>query len=552
MDYKVIVFFLLTFMVKEKVHAQLNASLESNAQWYIDDDKVQLSNDESEERLRANSYLRLDYLKGNWSFVAQVESYEPISLLNYNPDFKGTNIGTVYAEYNFEDIDLEIGGGHLYEQFGSGLILRTWEDRQLGINNSILGGRIKYDPFEEVSLTLLAGKQRIGMGFDLSDGFIYAGNIETNLSRIFKLGHLDLDLGLSYVGRYQDIKKEYSNAPELLNAYSARLNLVKSNIYFGAEYVYKENDLLVELGNIFNDIKNPGSALRFNMGYTQRGLGVDINLRRMENMGFYSQENLLGNQYNQGILNYIPALTKQYDYALQNIYVYQAQPSLVYFQRFKAGEIGGQIDLFYNIKRKTAFGGKYGTKIALNASYFAGLKGGVNLENQTYNVDFLAFGEKYYNDLGIELRKKWSKNWSSVFMYLNQYYDRSYVEDTYGEIKTHVATGETTYKFGKGQSIRLEAQHQWADEGFKNWAGGTLEYGLNHNWSVYIHDIYNYGNDDSAEQIHYYNTGLSFSKNATRIAVSYGRQRGGLLCVGGICRVVSEAAGLTVNISTSF
>ncbi|WP_343066445.1 DUF6029 family protein [Mesonia hippocampi] len=52
--------------------------------------------------------------------------------------------------------------------------------------------------------------------------------------------------------------------------------------------------------------------------------------------------------------------------------------------------------------------------------------------------------------------------------------------------------------------------------------------------------------------MHYYNAGISYTKKSTRIAVQYGRQRGGLLCVGGICRMVSEAAGLTVNITTSF
>ena len=36
------------------------------------------------------------------------------------------------------------------------------------------------------------------------------------------------------------------------------------------------------------------------------------------------------------------------------------------------------------------------------------------------------------------------------------------------------------------------------------------------------------------------------------ISINYGRQRGGLLCVGGICRQVSPNTGLTLNITTSF
>ena len=41
-------------------------------------------------------------------------------------------------------------------------------------------------------------------------------------------------------------------------------------------------------------------------------------------------------------------------------------------------------------------------------------------------------------------------------------------------------------------------------------------------------------------------------KNATRIALSYGRQREGLLCVGGVCRYVPAATGASISISTSF
>ena len=69
---------------------------------------------------------------------------------------------------------------------------------------------------------------------------------------------------------------------------------------------------------------------------------------------------------------------------------------------------------------------------------------------------------------------------------------------------------------------------------------------------MYVTDIYNYGNDEEDMQIHYYNVGGSFTKGATRIALNYGRQRGGLVCVGGVCRFVPENTGLTLNLNTTF
>lgn len=70
--------------------------------------------------------------------------------------------------------------------------------------------------------------------------------------------------------------------------------------------------------------------------------------------------------------------------------------------------------------------------------------------------------------------------------------------------------------------------------------------------AVLVADMYNYGNDIKDDQIHYYNLGGSFTKGATRVGLSYGRQRGGLICVGGICRYVPENTGFTLNLSTSF
>ena len=99
------------------------------------------------------------------------------------------------------------------------------------------------------------------------------------------------------------------------------------------------------------------------------------------------------------MINYIPALlTKQDDYLLTNIYVYQAQPQISFqdVSLIKVGEIGGQLDLFYQIKKASFLGGKYGTKIAFNYSYWAGLKGDFDLANFDYRTDFLGFGRSIF------------------------------------------------------------------------------------------------------------------------------------------------------------
>lgn len=550
-------FFVFAQEEQNRSQGHLNIGIESNSQWYIDDEKIQISEIDAVERFRSNNYIKADYFIKKWEFGVQLESYSPMALLNYAPGLDQTDIGTLYARYNNTDLGLDITAGHFYEQFGSGLALRTWEDRQLGINNAILGARVGYEFTRGAKATVLGGKQRIGMGFDLADSFISGINLDISLSEVTSVESVDLNVGASYVGRYENLQDTHPDLSKMTNMYSVRADVSKGAFYAGAEYVYKSNDALVEgqgiVQVILDEKQYDGNALLVNMGYSQRGFGLDVNLRRIENIGMFSERSLSGNTFNTGVVNYVPALTKQYDFALQNIYVYQVQPLTSFSPYLKPGEIGGQFDLYYQFRRGTPMGGKYGMYFSVNGSFWNALDyKDLNIEEREVSAGFFDLGRKYYNDLAIEVRKKHSEKWQSILMVMGQYYNQQYIEDTSGELKAYVAAGEIIYKFGASQSLRFIGQHLWTDEDKKNWIGGTLEYVPSLKWSFYIHDIYNYGNDNPDKRTHFYNVGGAFTKGATRIGMSYGRQRGGMICVGGVCRWVPESSGLTINISTNF
>ena len=555
---QVLVFCFAINQVSAQLIDNLRVGLESNMAWYNDDKRTgpffDTENRDGDEHLRFNTYLKLDYnFLENFTATVQVESYEPLALLNYSPNFDGTNLG-IYS-LNYQDSKLEVNAGHYYEQFGSGLILRNWEDRQLGINNALLGGRIKYTPFDFLALTALYGQQRVG--FETADSDIYGFNTEIDVSSILNLEASSINLGFSYVGRNQETDIEDPNFDELTNAFSGRIDFSKGNFYANAEYVTKSDDVFVFEGQLLNTSVNPGNALLFNTGFSKKGFGLDATFRRLENMGFYSEREKTGNVFLENNINFNPGLTKQHDYLLTNIFVYQAQAEVRFVdpQATEAGEIGGQVDVFYNIKKGTALGGEYGTKLAFNASYWAGLKGDYNFADLSYDVDFMGFGDKYFSDISLEIRKKWNKKWNSIFYYVNQYYNQRTIEDRpTGEIiKTNIIVGETFYKFGRiGQSVRLELQRLWSNSDNHDWIGGTLEYNLSPRLAFYVNDIYNSGDDSSTSENHYYNFGGSFTKGSTRVSLNYGRQRAGLVCVGGVCRFVPEATGLSASVLMNF
>ena len=550
----------------------LSGSFESNAQWYTNDKELGEFSDPNfpleDKPLRANSYLRLDYnfLK-NFSIGVQFESYEPLPLLNYYTEYKGTNVATYYANYKNDKLD--VTAGHFYEQFGSGLLLRSFEERQLGLNNALRGGRIKYSPTEFLDFTALYGQPRIG--FKTSDSEIFGFDTNIDLSNALKIDNLNtFNLGLSYVGKSEEFTPpndtfNTTDFPEMINSYSARVDLDFGKFYTSAEYSIKGKDIAytsaaIGLPKIIEGKYFDGNALLFTLGYTKKGLGITGTIRRMENMASFSEReySLTGNNnFNMLSTNYIPALTKQQDYSLANIYIYQAQPSLQ-IQNFagQAGEIGGQFDFFYKFNKDTPLGGKYGTKLSANFSYWSLLDATFDQDNSTYDAKFLKSGKRLNRDFNFEVRKKLSKNWSGIFTYINTIIDKGVTLGgplgVQGNIKSNIAVAEATHKLGNGKSFRIEAQHLWTKEDNKNWAGATFEYNLSNAISIYANDSYNYGNDVKDDQIHFYNVGGSYTKGASRVALNYGRQRGGLLCVGGVCRFVPENTGLTVNLTTNF
>lgn len=543
-------------------YAQVRVGIESNNQYYLDDNEIKIEGQEAEERFRSNTYIKLDYFKNKWEFGTQIESYYPKAIINYSPDLKDANIGTIYARFNDIDNGVDVTLGHFYEQFGSGLILRSWEDRALGVNNAILGVRAKLRLTNSLDLTALTGKQRVGMGFDLSDSYIMGTNLEFNAADALKLENTDLRFGGSYVGRLDQQKEiEYEGVNDLVGTVSGRMNFGTGGFNLGAEYVYKQKDILVEIGDYMDGIFKDGNAFLVNMGYNADKFAMNLNLRRVENFGFFSQKNVTGNVFNYGMINYVPSLVKQYDHSLQNIYVYQALSKMSFEpDREKAGEIGGQFDVVYEAEEGSFLGGSTGAAFAVNGSYWAGLKNDAIYDTDEYGWEYVkdlktkpfGFGTRSYSDISIEYRKPFSEKFSAIFSYLNQYYNSDFLEGKGYAIKANAVAAEGTYFLSDMKSIRLELQHLWADHDRKNWVGGTVEYVPNSNWSFFISDIYNYGTEAESEKLHYYNLGGAFTKGATRIAASYGRQRGGMICVGGVCRYVPESNGFTLNITTNF
>lgn len=540
----------------KKDYGKIFGGFESNAQWYLNDSERDIAH--PEDPLRSNSYLLVNYNYKAFTAGIQAEAYEQQALLNYNPGYDGVDIGTWFLDYKTDK--LQLTAGYFYEQFGSGIILRAWEDRALGINTALRGGRITWTQSDNLKFTALYGRQR--SGFNVSHGDIVGFNAEISLKKWLGFTDSDLSVGGSFVARNEKLDLPDPAYDELTSAYSGRVNYSFKSFYASAEFDYKSKDgVLDQQNHISSDYAKPGNALLLNFGYSGDGLGIDATLRRIENMLFLSEREptpagdgvSTSLNFNDKVIGYIPALTKQHHGNLANIYVFQAQARVDYIDptRMKAGETGGQVDLYYNFAKGTPFGGKYGTDVALNVSSWYNLPGDYRYVPADYDANFFGVGETYFTDYNIEVKKQLAENWHSAFSYITQYYNKEWLEGG-DKVRTHILDAEATYNFTASRSIRVEGEHMWANADKKNWASATVEFNFNDRWSAYVWDMYNYGNEIASQQTHYYNLGGTFRNGATRVSLNYGRQRGGLVCVGGVCRFVPESTGISLSLSTAF
>ena len=512
-------------------------------QYYNEDSIIGAEN--VPEDLLMNGVANIIYSNGNFSAGFRYESYlNP--LLGYPSKYKGNGIGYRFASFTNEALTVTVG--NYYEQFGNGLIFRTYEERGLGYDNSMDGIRINYKLIEGVNIKAVIGKQRLY--FDYGEGIVRGLDGEIMLNDVvggsFQNSKTKLILGGSFVSKYQEDHSSLYNLPENVGAYSGRLNMRRGKVSFNAEYGRKINDPSSDNNFIYKE----GEVLFVQTTYSTKGLGLTLSAKSVDNMSFRSDRNASLNDLQ---INYLPAMTRQHTYnLLSGFYPYATQPN---------GEIGFQGELVYKFKKNSLFGGKYGTGILINYSSIYSMDStalpisDTTLMAYTSNI-FSVGDEKFYKEINVEITKKFNKKLKGVFTYSNIIFNQSVIQgkaiQDHPNIYANVGIIDLTYKIKRKHAIRAEIQGLFTAQDQQDWATILFEYTYSPHWFIAVMDQYNYGNEIENERFHYYFVSAGYVKGANRIQLGYGKQRAGVYCIGGVCRNVPASSGFTLSISSSF
>ena len=525
---------LLSLAASAQDRGRVTGSLESNSVYYLDDDVLGTP----AHPWGSNNYLKLDWTGGAFGAGLQAEYY-PQALAGYPTELKGAGLTGLYASWTGKLA--EVRAGSFFEQLGSGLLLRTWEDRELGLNNALTGGRISFHTRNRgLSVKLLGGVPKYGL-WPTKATALAGGDLSIDLLPLFGRegsGH-SIVLEGSVVDRFartveDDIaflaKTGGFEVPNQVLSWSGRLQYAYGGFSLKGEYVAKGADFYTEHLRHSKEAYRlkAGNAQLLELNYAAGSFSGTVTFRRLENMTerifLTAQSPSLANT-----LNYLPSLCMQQSYMLAGL-----NPYVTYAD----GEAGFQGDLYYTFRRGTALGGKYGMKLHVGGSWIEALPCAL----PDRDVHYLA-----YRDIHIDLERSWSRKFRTILFVSIQ--ENS---PTHGNGKRtdaqNVFVLDALYRISKTASIRTELQYLYSQELTRDWVAALLEVSFAPHWSFSVSDMYNHGSTHT----HYYNVGASYSWNALNISLNAGRTREGMVCSGGVCRWQPAFKGVSLRLQWSF
>ena len=490
-------------------------------------------------RFLTNTYVDLKLSSRYVEAGARLE-YLKHPLPGYENDFKGWGVPYAYLKGRYKNAELTLGS--FYEQFGSGFILRSYEERSLGIDNSLQGARLNYRPWAGVAVKVLTGRQRRYWSHNKS--WMTGADVEWNIDELFKSlqqHNTYITLGASYLNKHERDEvimvdpTHRLRLPLNVNAFDIRLRLQHRSFNILAEMAMKSQDPSHDNGYIYRN----GYVVMLSGSYSKRGMSLLLQAKRSTNMGFRSRRGMEGIS---SFVNHLPPFTMEHTYTLAALYPYATRPD---------GEWAYQAAAAYTFSKGSLLGGKYGTTAKVNFSHVHSVRknDAGDIGTDGYGSPFWAWGDAtYYQDIDFQVEKRLAKDTKLNLMYMYQRYNQTLLEGHGGMLNSHIFVADVKQKLAPNTTLRVEGQYLASKDGDKDWLFGLAELSLAPHWMFTLSDLYNVGNT----RVHYYQGYVTYSGGAHRLQLGYGRTRAGFNCSGGVCRYIPATKGLTLSYNYNF
>lgn len=504
----------------------LSGDLMANANFFQRDSAINAANNPLYDNFLSGgeSWLGLRYYNKGFTATLRADAFHNSNLYNPGQALVGYGIGAWSLSKEVQG--LTITAGYIYDQVGSGILFRAYEDRGLLIDNALVGLRLKYQINDKIFIKGFTGQQKNVALFSRYEPIIKGLNIEGDFNAGEKVHLLP---GIGVLNRTLDqnsmntIVSAINNQPistrfvPTYNMYALTVynTLTVGDLSWYAEGAYKTHEAIV-VNNSLAD--KAGNVVYSTLGYARKGIAVNLTGKRTENFVMRTSPNEV---LIRGVLNWQPIVARLRPQRLMARYTPASQD-------ISEQAIGGDVLLAPNDN----------LSITLNYTNINTLND-VKLYREMYG-DAEYRTEKFIMQGGVQ-----------VMEYNQELYQ---FKPKVPIVQAITPFFELTYRIDDKKSIRGEVEYQQTEQDYGSWAFGLLEFNIAPKWSFAVSDMYNTTPGPSAltGSHHYYNVFAAYTKGPHRFTLQYVKQVEGINCTGGVCRYEPAFSGIKFGMVSSF
>jgi len=456
------------------------------------------------------NWLNLDFSQGIFSAGLRLDVFEP-----NDPDPSISRGKNRFAEFDFKYVQANIGdkregleiiGGNYYTLFGRGMVLKSYEDRAIRVDNNLLGVKVtgKYAGFYLTGLS--------GMAANINNerrDILHAVDLEYRNWKWLKLG--------------ATVASNFPPSDDVARTTMASVRMLPSfwNIDMYAEYTAKFNDDILQ-NNLNGSGSIVGEGFYGNLNFYFGDLSLLAEYKYYDNFAFYSQDGTI-------FYNTPPSVRLEYTYILPN-----RHPSPLNANN----ETGYQVIGGYNLDDHTYFTAAYSiTNTLSSSSYYQRV-------NQS-SLPIVTQLEEVY----LTAQRDWD--------YMTLIAAFAYNEELATDTRNITPILESRFYFGEVNTIKviLEHQHSTDNSTIEEYYTDvvTLEYLRSPNFSVALVTEMKTTEPETDNIIRKF---YGFVQTTYKIggyadiSLLIGTRQAGNICIGGVCRYEPAFKGVELKLLT--
>jgi len=490
---------------------------QADSRWFLLPDGLGLQNQleysynvENKIEILEN-WLTLDYNKNIFSAGLRFEVFQP-----NDPDPSISRGKVKYADIAYKYLAVDIGDveegininvGNYYKLFGRGLVLKSYEDRNIRVDNNLLGVKVEANY----------------MGFTLSALSGSAANAVNERQDILHAADLQYT-GFDFIKLGTTFASNLPPTDGVARTSLASLRIQPSYWNFDgyAEYGIKSNKDIQS--QIFNDDEwKIGEAFYGSLNFYYDAFSIVGEYKYYDNYAFTSSDGTI-------YYNTPPSLRKEYTYVLLN-----RHPSPL----DQSNEEGYALEVNYNFSDETSFIANYGITQTLPTSSYYQRVNDISLPITTQ-----------LEEVFLQATHNWNKSFTTIAAF-------GYNQELSTNTKNITPILENKFYFDDINTIKLVLEHQQTenlstDEKYYDDVI-NIEYLRSPNFSVAVVAELQTKEPEPGNVVRRFWSFIQFGYkigNHTDLSLLLGTRQAGNICIGGICRYEPAFQGVEIKILT--